>query len=615
MFAGQVFGEPSDISKKDVFPLETQEKLELLMREADQLVDSAIFYDRAKEKLDQALQLSVAQNDLVSQVKIYNYRGLSELSVGNYEMATDNFYTSLKLANSIGDSALIAKVNHNLGMVFDELEEYDQAIAHYHISSEFDEQRKDTLGMIRSYINLSISHQNKAMLNEAQQYCDKAYALVMLKPDTVLLVATLNNMGTLAYDRKEYDASLKYYGQSLDWYKLLNDKEGIAFSYNNIGLSYLDKKEYKLAGEYFFKALSLAREVKLYEFTGDIYSNLKFYYEELGDYKNALYYYDQYNTVYDSLLGEKKNKQIRQLQAKYDLEKKQNQILVLEQENIRQQSAISNARLVQLLLATFALAAIAAILFILRMWKKEKKLRRELHENGEMLKKLNASKDKFFSIIAHDLRNPFHALFSYTSMLKKGLDDFTKEEVNDILKDLHVATDQGYNLLQNLLFWTRSQSDRLYVFRTNFDLAKVVEEVIRLATPNANKKKQNLVFQQRANCMVHADKDMISTIVRNLVFNAIKFSGHGAVVELELHCENGNSCLKVIDHGVGISRGQLEKLFVIEEHVSTIGTDGEMGSGLGLILCQEFAEKNGGHISVDSVVGQGSVFTFRLPCN
>lgn len=603
-----------DSLKKELPGKNKEEKLVLLLKIADQLVDSAIFYDQAKELLAEAWQLAQNKGNEKSRVKILNYQGLTEFSSSNYEKAADYFYESLKLANTIADSSMIARVTHNLGMVYDELEEYDDAIDYYLQSAKYEELIQDTLGMARSYINLSISYQNKKMLQQAQEYCDKAHSLVLLKKDTVLLVTVLNNQGTLAYDRKEYDKSLGYYQETLRWLLLLNDKEGVAFAYNNIGLAYLDKKEYKLAGEYFFKALKLAQELKLYDFSGDIYSNLKFYYEALGDYKNALSYYDQYNTVYDSLIGEKKNKQIRQLQAKYGMEKKQTQILLLEQEANRQQMAIRSARIIQILLSIVALIVVGFLFYMIRMWRKEKKLRQELHEKSEMLKTLNASKDKFFSIIAHDLRNPFHALFNYTSLLRRGIDDFSREEVNDILNDLYLATEQGYNLLQNLLFWTRSQSDRLYIYRTDFDMAKLVQEVLELARPNAVKKEQQLMFTYSEDCVVNADRDMVSTIVRNLVFNAIKFSQHGKIIRVDFTCENDQTVLRVIDQGVGMDAEQLRKLFVIDEHISNVGTDGELGSGLGLILCQEFASKNNARIEVESEQGKGSVFSFILPC-
>ena len=591
-----------------------KEKIAVLLNVADMLVDSAIYHDQAKLYLDEAYKISTDFNDTVSQIKTLNYLGLNEFTVGNYELASDFYFKSLQLAEQVSDSALIAKVNHNLGMIYDELEEYDEAIDFYRQSLKYDEVHKDTLGILRSFINLSISYQNKKDLTEAQKYCDKAYDLAIQKKDSVLLVAIVNNLGTIAYDKKEYEKGLTYYTEALKLYSDLNDKDGIATTYNNLGLVYLDTKDYPKSKEYFFKALKLAEELNLYDFSGDIYGNLKFYFEETGDYKKALFYYDKFNEVYDSLIGERKNKQIRQLQAKYDLEKKQNQILLLQQETSNQQIIIKNTKAVQVYLILITLVALILVLLMIHLFRNEKKLITELQIKTDKLKDLNISKDKFFSIIAHDLRNPFHALFSYTKLLKNGLDEFSREEISQILSDLHDATDQGYNLLQNLLFWTRSQSNRIHIFRSNFEMKEAIGEVLNLVRPNAAKKDQRIVFDIQNDCMVNADKDMISTILRNLMFNAVKFSDTGKTIRVELSCVFSEVFVKIIDEGVGMDEEQKRKLFVIDEHHSTTGTSGEIGSGLGLILCNEFAAKNEGRINVESESGKGSAFTLILPC-
>lgn len=230
------------------------------------------------------------------------------------------------------------------------------------------------------------------------------------------------------------------------------------------------------------------------------------------------------------------------------------------------------------------------------------------------MRKINHSKDKFFSIIAHDLRNPFHALKGYTELLKRDYHNFSKEDIEQILEDLDESTNQSFNLLQNLLYWTRSQTDRVQIFKSTFDLSPLVEEVIKLAQPNAQKKKQKMVYSIESDCLLEADRDMIATIIRNLVFNAIKFSEEGKRIQINASTNEGKVVFAVIDKGIGISEEKQKHLFSLEENISTNGTLGETGSGLGLILCKEFAEKNGGTIEVQSEPGKGSVFTVCLPC-
>ena len=171
----------------------------------------------------------------------------------------------------------------------------------------------------------------------------------------------------------------------------------------------------------------------MYDFSGDIYSNLSFYYEEQGDYKNALKYYDLYNEVYDSLIGGKQTEMIRKLEAQYRLEKKQREILELQQENMQQKELLNSSKNIQgylYLIIGLVIVFLAILFYLLR---KEKILARKLQEKTEELKRSNTSKDRFFSIIAHDLKNPFNALVSYTSLLRSEFDSFTKEELSRLL--------------------------------------------------------------------------------------------------------------------------------------------------------------------------------------
>jgi signal transduction histidine kinase len=302
------------------------------------------------------------------------------------------------------------------------------------------------------------------------------------------------------------------------------------------------------------------------------------------------------------------------LEADYEEDKKQNQILQLGKKAGKQQVVFKNVKAVQVYLVLIVCTMIIPLFFLVRMLRNEKKLNEELLEKTEKLKELNFSKDKFFSIIAHDLRNPFHTLFSYTNLLRNGLDEFSKEDVTQILSDLYDATEQGYNLLQNLLFWTRSQTDRIRIFCITFEMVPLIESIIDLARPNAGKKGQKLISSFENDCHVYADKDMISTILRNFIFNAIKFSEKGKTIRIELSKISTEIVVKVIDEGVGMDEEKLRRLFILDEHISTIGTAGELGSGLGLILCREFAVKNDGRIEVESKPGKGSVFSLILPC-
>jgi len=588
-------------------------KTDSLIEQAHKLVIVATNHDSVLVLLNKADQLAKDSQNLHQSNDILILRGLNEYYIGNYEQAVDYYFQALHLVEQSNDSILMAKVFHNLGMIYDEFEDYDLAIDYFLKSLKISQLIKENKLIAKTYQDIAISYQNKKELTNAIDYNIKANQLAMDLNDTQMLIDVTNNFGTIAYDQKKLDESLKYYKKALKLYLGINDNQGIAMAYNNIGLVYLDKKDYETALTYFMKSLNLANELKMNDFIGDLYGNLTIYYEELKDYKQAYIYYDKYNTVYDSLTGEKKNKMIRQIQAKYQLLSKTKELEELKLKNQMQMHTIDAAKSIQVYLFSITLLALVFMVATIYLLRKEKKLASELKLKTTELHNLNASKDKFFSIIAHDLKNPFNALVSYTSILKSDLELFSQDELKQIISDLHQASENGFNLLQNLLVWSRSQTNRIQIYKTNFVLMEVVEQVKALVDLNLTEKQQQLKIEVEPELVVFADKDMVSTVLRNLIFNALKFSKKGSEVIVKSGINGDTVQIDVIDHGVGMPPEVIESLFKIDTNMTTPGTDGETGTGLGLLISYEFITKNGGLIWAVSNSGKGSVFSFTIP--
>jgi len=588
-------------------------KFQSLIDQSNRLVINATNHDSVTTLLNEADELAKMANDSHNRIDVLILKGLNEYYSSNYEFAMDYYYKALSQAEQKNDSLLISKVNHNLAMVFDELEDYDESIRLFKKSLEISTRLKDSAQIARTYQNIAISYQNKKDLKKALEYNEMANRMAIVRKDTMMIIDITNNFGTIAYDQKKIDESLEYYLKALDLYKMINDQHGIAMAYSNIGLAWLDKKDYQKSLQYFMKSLKLANELKMYDFTGDIYNNLTVYYAELKDYKNAYLYYDKFNEVYDSLVGEKKNKTIRQIQAKFQHEKNTRELENLKQTNQTQLDKIQSARLIQIYLISIALLVVGLLVALFYLLYKEKRLAAELKNKSDELRELNISKDKFFSIIAHDLKNPFSILVSYTSLLKSDFNLFSPDELKQIISDLNRASETGFDLLQNLLLWTRSQTNRIHVFKTKYQLKEIIDNVKDLVELNLIDKEQLLETEIDENLMVYADKDMVSTVLRNLIFNAVKFSPKGSLIRVRTISSDFSVQIDVIDKGVGIQADIMEKLFRVDNDITTQGTEGETGSGLGLVLCHEFVEKNDGKIWVESEPGKGSVFSFTLP--
>lgn len=238
---------------------------------------------------------------------------------------------------------------------------------------------------------------------------------------------------------------------------------------------------------------------------------------------------------------------------------------------------------------------------------------RDIKKKEEALIEANITKDKFFSIIAHDLKNPFSTLLGFSGLLSQDYDKFDDNTKKEVIKDIHQNSEHMYDLLENLLSWSIMQTDGMECKAQSINLPALVDESIALLRAGADDKGIKLFSTIDEGARVSADVNMTNTVVRNLLSNAIKFTGEGGEVEISSRGKGNFQEITVSDSGVGISTEDLGKLFMLDVKHSSYGTKNEMGTGLGLLLCKEFVEKNGGAIRAESEPGKGSRFIFTLP--
>lgn len=240
-------------------------------------------------------------------------------------------------------------------------------------------------------------------------------------------------------------------------------------------------------------------------------------------------------------------------------------------------------------------------------------LEEKVEQRTKQLTELNATKDKFFSIIAHDLKNPFNALMGFSSLLIDSFDDYDDVEKLDLIQTMSDASENAYKLLQNLLEWSRSQTGNIAWDPEEIRIDTITKETIGVLENAAFNKNISLKESIPANAIAYADANMITTVIRNLASNSIKYTLTGGEIKIHSFTEKGMIEITIEDNGVGIRKEDVDKLFRIDVNFSTNGTNSEPGTGLGLILCREFVEKNGGKIWVESEQGIGSKFKFTLP--
>jgi signal transduction histidine kinase len=370
-------------------------------------------------------------------------------------------------------------------------------------------------------------------------------------------------------------------------------KHDAAIDSLNVGLSYAEQNDQKN------RIMSLNRQL------AEIYA-------EMGKYDIAYTYWLNELQIMDQINESKATRALTQLEALYDLESKEAVIRELEQEkqinetNLRREIAVRN-----LLLIILTMTVVFAF-FFLKLFSSNKQTNEALKRNQIKLQEMNATKDKFTSIIAHDLKSPFNSILGFSNLLIKYSENGDYEKVKEFSEHIREVSTHTYKLLENLLEWSRSQTGKINFNPKALDIRIPVKNATDLLYPNARKKDIQIEVNVPT-IAVLVDEHMLHTILQNILSNAIKYSNKGSKIVVSGRELKDKLLLSIKDEGVGMDPETVDKLFRIDETVSTFGTEGERGTGLGLILCKEFIERHRGKISVKSEKDNGSEFTIELP--
>jgi signal transduction histidine kinase/ligand-binding sensor domain-containing protein len=269
-------------------------------------------------------------------------------------------------------------------------------------------------------------------------------------------------------------------------------------------------------------------------------------------------------------------------------------------------------QLTVIFIGVFVITAIVLSRFR-RLERQKARLEKSVEMKTVELNELNASKDKFFSIIAHDLKNPFNTIIGFSEILSEEIGSGNQVKSIEYANLIKTSAVQTFRLLENLLEWANSQTKKISYNPSDINLHELFTEDFNILNDMANRKNIDLRILIPQNLTIRADRNMIKTVIRNLISNAIKFTDKGGKVEANAVISKKQVEISVSDNGIGMTKEIMAKLFRIDAKLSTRGTDNEKGTGLGLFLCKEFVEKHGGRISVESEPGNGSIFRIVLP--
>ncbi|MGM0582321.1 MAG: tetratricopeptide repeat-containing sensor histidine kinase [Bacteroidota bacterium] len=431
----------------------------------------------------------------------------------------------------------------------------------------------------------------------------------------------LNAIGDIYLKQDNTDRAYENYRVALDILKELKDNEAqLASLYNSVGRYYLKENNPERALANLKLANPLAQTSQDQELIQETYALLSKAYKALGDYKNALEYSELFKALDDFLQKEKNDRSILKMQSRYSINQKQSLIDQLELNRIQKEFELEEEkRFKNFLIIMVALIAIILILiltlFLLqrRSNSKLKEANLKVKAQNDELEDLNATKDKFFSIISHDLKGPLNSLTSFSGLLMNHTSSLSTEEIQMLAKDLDNSLKNLFALLENLLQWSRSQTGNIEFKAEEFDLTEMLNENKKLLDKQAENKNIDIEVKNSKPIKAIAHPNSITTVIRNLLSNAIKFTEDAGQIKMGVVEEKNRYVVKIADNGVGMPKEVANKIFRIDTKHSTQGTAKEKGTGLGLILCKEFIEKNGGEIWVKSEEGKGTIFSFSIP--
>jgi two-component system sensor histidine kinase/response regulator len=536
---------------------------------------------------------------------------------GDYATSFEFSNEALKINGELNNKSGIARCLISLAAVAYEQKYYPQAIVNFKKAYVLSREVNDTRTMARCLNNLAFNFVNLKQLDSASYYLKDAMVLSLKADDLYMVGFASRTQGDVLFARQDYNNALKKFISSL----VISEKTGNNFlrasTLHRLGKTYHAMGQSEKALSYLLADYEFARRLDYneeLERTSKMISNI---YLEQGDFKKAHQFQSVYLAVHDSLYAQRKDDQLMLMQASFDSEIKQTQIELLTKDTQLKEEEIKSQKVwMYFYIGLLALVVFLVLVLFMSNYFNKKAKRQLEHKNLEIqrqaqqLTDLNATKDKLFSIIGHDLRSPVASLKGLMEIIGSG--NLTQDEFIEVTQKLKKNLDLVYDDLDNVLQWAQSQLKGIQVQREEVPLRALSEEIVSLFHDALRSKRILVLNELDEDSFVLADRNQLKLVLRNLIANSIKFNELGGMIRLSMKYVKSRVEVSVADSGIGIGMDELNKLFNAETHFTKLGTNKEKGVGIGLLLTKEFVESNGGSIWVTSVLGKGATFTFTL---
>ena len=577
-------------------------------------------YDSSLSYFQLSVQLTDTVKNPLLQASNYNNVAIVYNQINQPAKALINYFNALAIFRRLNQFKQAAVTLHNIGGVNLDLGNTEKAIVCFEEAIKYNKESGDIYNLCMSYNSIGTTYKDLSDYKKARYYLMEAIKLAENARFVELVARSSANLGLVYMRALEFDSALFFYNKSLAICIENGIIHGEIINYTNIGEVYMKMGQYHDAETYFSKALELSNTSNISSYLIDIYKLIFEVYSLSGNYKKSVDFHNLYNKLRDSLDIIENTRQLNELQTKYETEQKELENQQLKDKNKINELIILRQRIVVVAISLLVILTIVIILLlIIAKTKRKKRLalleekNKQIEDKSLQLKESNETKDRLFSIIAHDLRSPFTSLLGFSSLLNEEVESDNYSNVKSYSKHLLNISNSAYELVDNLLNWARLQQAIIKPEITSISLNKLAKDTIRALIPKAEEKHITIEISVNPETKVDSDVNMLMVVLRNLISNALKFTPKNGKIEIGCNKKTNHYEISVKDNGTGISPKIKEKLFKNKNNLTTSGTDGESGSGLGLLLVKDFVNKLGGDIWIDSKPNEGSTFIFTIP--
>ena len=584
-------------------------------------------YIETKKYNELARDLYLELGDTTSYTVCLFNLGLVHDQLGDYLTALEYYQKSLHLYEQQDNQYGIADALANIAVLYSNQLDYHNSVGYFkkalsiNEALQVDEAISLSLGNIGAvYHDMGVAEQDTSKMEMALDYYERAMLIQKKTNDAFQFSWLKSNMGLLFNELGKYDDALKCLDEALEDAIRIKNKVNQAAIYGNIGEVYYNLQDYNTSLFFQQKCLGIAQEISDKISIMGAYESISNVYKKQNKFEQAYDYHVKFKAAQDSLYNSERNAKFNELIALYDAEKKEKEIEDLQHHQKIQELQLTQQRIEKTyyIVITVFMAALA-ILIYLSLISKEKnkkqleKLNAELIESKAILFRLNETKDRFFAIIAHDLRGAVTSFQGIGQVIKNHLNKNRLDRIDFVADRIDKSASQLNNLLDNLLNWAVTQLGNVPFNPRQLKVKKLVALNVEMFADVAKEHNVKLNVMMDDDLNVTADQNALSVVIRNLLSNALKFTQDGGTIDIMACQDENQTTFAIQDNGMGIPTDKIDKLFVLDETKSTAGISGEKGTGLGLLLCMEFVKLHNGDISVESTEGEGSTFTFFIP--